>query len=81
MSLTVDVNEAAARISEMLAEVEAGREVLIARGTQPIAEREKVAVTANSDPASVIAEIRAARKDFAPITMEGILAWRDEGRR
>ena len=69
MSLTVDVNEAAARISEMLAEVEAGREVLIARGTQPIAEREKVAVTANSDPASVIAEIRAARKDFAPITM------------
>ncbi len=69
MSLTVDVNEAAARISEMLAEVEAGREVLIARGTQPIAELDKVAVTANSDPASVIAEIRAARKDFAPITM------------
>ena len=81
MSLTVDVSEAAARLSEMLAEVEAGREVVISRGTQPIAKLEKVPATTTKDVASVIADIRAARKNFAPTTVEEILEWRDEGRR
>ena len=81
MSLTVDVSQAAERLSEMLEEVEAGREVLISRGPQPIARIEKIAATPTNDVASVIADIRAARKNFAPITIEEILEWRDEGRR
>ncbi len=81
MSLTVDVSDAAARLSEMLAEVEAGGEVVISRGPQPIAKLEKIPAMKTSDVASVIADIRAARKNFAPTTVDEILEWRDEGRR
>ena len=37
MSLTVNIGEAKTRLSELLAKVEAGEEVIIARGADPIA--------------------------------------------
>ena len=41
MTLIVDVTEAAARLAELLAEAEAGRRVVILRGTEPVAKIEK----------------------------------------
>ena len=78
MALTVDVEEGAARWRELLAEVAAGGEVIIAQRSQPIAKL--VQPTPPVMP-SVAAEIRAGRKDFAPVTMDEIAAWRDEDRR
>ena len=66
MSLTVKIGEAKTRLSELLAKVEAGEEVVIARGHEPIAR---------------LAEVKAARANRAKTTPEELLAWRDEGRR
>ncbi len=41
MTLMVDVTEVAARLDELLAEAEAGRRVVILRGTEPVATIEK----------------------------------------
>ena len=41
MTLIVDVTEVAARLAELLAEAEAGRRVVILRGTEPVAKIEK----------------------------------------
>ncbi len=41
MTLIVDVTEVAARLDELLAEAEAGRRVVILRGTEPVATIEK----------------------------------------
>lgn len=41
MTLVVDVTEVAARLDELLAEAEAGRRVVILRGTEPVAKIEK----------------------------------------
>jgi len=81
MTVTVDVDELARRLPELLAEVEAGNEVIIARGTKPVARIEKVSRPSPGEVEAAIAAIRAARKDFAPTTIDEILAWRDEGRR
>ena len=77
MALTVDVEEGAARWRELLAEVAAGREVIIAQRSRPVARLVQPAPLAAS---SVADEIRAGRKDFAPATIDEIIAWRDEDR-
>jgi prevent-host-death family protein len=81
MTLTVKVAEAKARLSELLAKVEAGEEVIISRGPDPIARLSPL--RRDNDVAAVIAEIRAARNSFAlaPIALEEILEWKAEGRR
>ncbi len=81
MPLMVDVDEAAARLPEMLAEVEAGREVVISRGAEPIAKLGALSAAVANDADAAVTEIRAARKDFGSTTIDEILAWRDEGRR
>lgn len=78
MPLTVDVEEGAARWHELLAEVSAGREVIIAQGSQPVA---KLTRPVHDPKRSVADEIREGRKDFAPVSIDEIIAWRDEGRR
>ncbi len=80
MPLMVDVDEAAARLPEMLAEVEAGREVVISRGAEEVARMTKVEKP-KLTPQEAIDAIFEARRGLPPTTAEEILAWRDEGRR
>lgn len=79
MTITVKVGEAKTHLSELLAKVEAGEEVIIARGNEPIAKLSRI--RRENDVQSVIAEIKASRADRPKTTIEEILAWRDEGRR
>ncbi len=79
MTITVKVGEAKTHLSDLLAKVEAGEEVIIARGNDPIARLTRV--RREGDVRAVIAEIRAARADLPKTTVDELLAWRDEGRR
>ncbi|MBV8769546.1 MAG: type II toxin-antitoxin system prevent-host-death family antitoxin [Hyphomicrobiales bacterium] len=79
MTITVKVGEAKTHLSELLAKVETGEEVIIARGKEPIAKLSRI--RHEKDLQSVIAEIKAARATRPKTTIEEILSWRDEGRR
>ena len=79
MSLTVKIGEAKTRLSELLAKVEAGEEIVIARGHEPIARLTRVPKA--EDFAALVAEVKAARAKRAKTSPEELLAWRDEGRR
>jgi prevent-host-death family protein len=79
MALTVKTGEAKTRLSELLARVEAGEEITIARGDLPVARL--VPVAARGDARAAVADILAARACLAPTTSDEIAAWRDAGRR
>jgi antitoxin (DNA-binding transcriptional repressor) of toxin-antitoxin stability system len=78
MSITVNIADAKARLSELVARAEAGEEVVIARDNSPLALLSRLA-RVNSIRAA-IEEIRAARFGLAPTTAEELPRWRDEGR-
>jgi prevent-host-death family protein len=78
MSVTVKVAEAKAHLSELLARVEAGEEIIISRGNDPIAVLSRIRKENKIE--TTIAEIRAMRQMAKPVTQEEIRAWRDEGR-
>jgi antitoxin (DNA-binding transcriptional repressor) of toxin-antitoxin stability system len=59
MTPTVRVGEATTHLSDLLARVEAGEEIMIARGDEPIAGLTRIERT--NDLALVLAEARAAR--------------------
>jgi prevent-host-death family protein len=79
MSITVKIGEAKTHLSDLLSKVEAGEEVIIARGNDPIAKLTRI--RREGDVRAVIDEIRAARVGLAKTTPDELLAWRDEGRR
>ena len=80
MTMTFDVDDLAARLPEFLAEVEAGHQILIARGSEPLAhvvKAEKPTFTSQK----AIDAILEMRSRMPRATAEEILEWRDEGRR
>jgi len=79
MSTTVKVSEAKAHLSELLVRVEAGEDVIIARGNDPIVRMSRI--RKESDLQLLMNEVRAARSRAMPSTHDEILSWRDEGRR
>lgn len=79
MTITVKVGEAKTHLSDLLAKVEAGEEVIIARGNDPIARLSRI--RRETDIEAVIAEVRAARASRPLTTSDEIRAWREEGRR
>jgi len=79
MTITVKVGEAKTHLSDLLARVEAGEEVIIARGDEPVARLTRIEKA--DDLATVLAEARAARARAKPVTRQEILAWRREGAR
>ncbi|KXF75880.1 prevent-host-death protein [Paramesorhizobium deserti] len=79
MSIIVKVGEAKTRLSELLAKVEAGEDVIIARGNNPIARLSRI--RREDETEATIAEIMASRASRKRTTQEEIRAWRDEGRR
>ncbi|MER8766720.1 type II toxin-antitoxin system prevent-host-death family antitoxin [Mesorhizobium sp. M0968] len=79
MTITVKVGEAKTHLSELLSRVEAGEEVIISRGNDPIAKLSRI--QRRNDVEAVIEEISAARARAKPVTQDEIRAWRDGGRR
>jgi antitoxin (DNA-binding transcriptional repressor) of toxin-antitoxin stability system len=79
MALTVKIQEAKARLSELIAKAEAGEEIIIACGHEPVARL--VRLPRPDDFSVLIAEVRTARAGRAKTRAEELLAWRDEGRR
>jgi len=77
MSITVNIGDAKARLSELVARAEAGEEVIIARDNSPVARLSRLA--RDNDVRAAIDEIRAARAGLAPTSADEILQWRDEG--
>lgn len=85
---TIGLFEAKTHLSELIARVEAGDEIVITRHNKPVA---KLVPIAEVSPELVarrkraLAELQAiGRKMIArggPITIEEILQWRDEGRK
>jgi prevent-host-death family protein len=73
--------EAKTHLSELLAAVEAGEEVLITRRGKPVARLVPVG-TRKPDYTAVMDEVRAFREEAATgWTIEEILSARDKGRR
>ena len=78
MTVNVKVAEAKTHLSELLAKVEAGEEVIISRGNTPVARLSRI--RRENDVNAVIEEIKAMRAKAKPVSQEEIRAWRDEGR-
>ena len=78
MTLTVNIGEAKARLSELIHRVEAGEDVVIAHAGRPVArlapvERGKVKAT--------IAALRAERATWPKISIDEIVESKNLGRR
>lgn len=81
--------EAKTHLSELVARVEAGDEVVITRHNKPVAKL--VPITTGISPElyrkrlDILDELQAVGREIAvrggPVTVEEILSWRDEGRR
>jgi prevent-host-death family protein len=79
VTTTVKISEAKTHLSELLARVEAGEDLIITRGTDPVAHVTRVRKP--NDFRLLLAEVRAARQKAGVSTHDEILSWRDEGRR
>ena len=73
-------SEAKIHLARLLDEVEAGETLVITRHGQPIARLVPDEGARRAEKAKVIEEMRADAKGRGSITVEEILAWRDEGR-
>jgi prevent-host-death family protein len=81
MTITVNIGEAKTRLSELVAKVEAGEKVLIARDNKPVA---RLAPLEEREIAETAIEAALALRDsdeIQPVTAEEIRAWRHEGHR
>jgi antitoxin (DNA-binding transcriptional repressor) of toxin-antitoxin stability system len=79
MTVSVKVAEAKTHLSELLAKVEAGEEVIISRGNMPIAKLSRIRRENNVE--ALIAEIKAQRLTRQTTTQDEIREWIEEGRR
>ena len=74
-------SEAKIHLARLLDDVERGESLVITRHGQPIARLVPNAEARTADRAKVIEAMRADAKGRGKITVEEIIAWRDEGRR
>ncbi|KAB2766077.1 type II toxin-antitoxin system prevent-host-death family antitoxin [Brucella anthropi] len=79
MTVTVKVAEAKTHLSDLLARVEAGEEVIISRGNTPIARL--VALDERRQRLAAIEAVRTFRAQAQPVTQDEIRSWIEEGRR
>ncbi|EPE94028.1 type II toxin-antitoxin system Phd/YefM family antitoxin [Rhizobium grahamii] len=79
MTTIVKISEAKAHLSELLARVEAGEEVVISRGNDPVARLSRI--RKETDLQLLVNEVRAARGKVQPMAHDEVMSWRDEGRR
>ncbi len=78
---TIQAAAAKARLSELLDEVERGETVVITRHGKPIARLVPDTDRQQADIRQAMEDIRKLRKRAPRVTVEEILAWRDEGRK
>jgi prevent-host-death family protein len=79
MTLTVKVGEAKTHLSELLAKVEAGEDVVIARGNEPVARLVKA--TDSTERRRMLDTLRTERAQRSKVGADEIQAWKTEGRR
>jgi prevent-host-death family protein len=79
MSVDVKVAEAKTHLSELLARVEAGEEIIIARGNDAVALL--IAIDERRQRLSAIDAVRALRTQAKPVIQAEIQTWKQEGRR
>ena len=77
----VQSSAAKAKFAELLDEVERGETVIITRHGKPIARLVPEQSHRQQEIERAIAGIDALRRQVQPVTVEEILAWRDEGRK
>ena len=77
MTRHVKIGEAKTHLSALLAEVEAGEDMVICRGSTPIARVTRV--TEENQHAALVASMRRDRAKQKPVTTAEILSWRHEG--
>ncbi len=77
MTRHVKIGEAKTHLSALLAEVEAGEDLIICRGSTPIAHVTRV--VREQDHAALCATLRSERAKQRPVTTREILSWRHEG--
>lgn len=79
MAITVNVGEAKARLSELITRVEAGEDVVIARGNTPVARLAPLDdQTRRRNAVEAVLALRDSGK-IKPVSVDEILAWRHEG--
>ncbi|MEM6416094.1 MAG: type II toxin-antitoxin system prevent-host-death family antitoxin [Pseudomonadota bacterium] len=79
MSIQVNIGEAKTRLSELLAKVDEGEALIIARGNVPMYEVRLI----DHDRAvarEAVTRLKAMRAKNKPVTREEIRDWIDEGR-
>ena len=79
MTLTVKVGEAKTHLSELLAKVEAGEDVVIARGNEPIARL--IRATDTQERRRMLDTLRTERSQRSIVYADEIETWKNEGRR
>ena len=77
MTRRVKIGEAKTHLSALLAEVEAGEDLVICRGSTPIAHVTRVA--GEDEHAALSATLRRERAKQEAVTTAEILSWRHEG--
>jgi len=77
MTIQVKIGEAKARLSELLAKVEAGEEVVISRGNVPVAR--VIKINRRERYKDIILEMRQDSALQKTVTHHEILRWRHEG--
>ncbi len=85
---SVGLFEAKTHLSELIARAERGEEVIITRHNKPVAKLVPISQVSPELVArrlQILNELQSVGRDVekrgGPITVEEILAWRDEGRR
>jgi len=76
----IQASVAKAQLSELLDEVERGETVVITRHGKPIARLVPDEEARRERGADLIERIREHRKHTKPVTVEEIIAWKNEGR-
>jgi prevent-host-death family protein len=81
MTRTVQASEAKTHFLRLLDAVEQGETVVITRHGRPVARLCPDADRRQADIDAAIANIRAIGRRNGKVTVEELIAWRDEGRR
>ena len=77
MTRLVKIGEAKTHLSALLAEVEAGEDLVICRGPTPIARVTRIG--RREERAALLATLRRERAKQKAVTTSEILSWRHEG--
>ena len=75
MTVVVNVHEAKTQLSRLLARVEAGEDIVIARRGEPVARLVACAPRGRRQPDVLRGKISIAEDFFAPLPEEELAAW------